>query len=160
VPLLNVTLVPAPDRVVVRLTGDADLSTADLIVDALGQAAGLGARQIVVDTAGVRFWDCSGLHALSRFTAEQEAAGRSCRIVGALPATRRLIEAADLGDRLVLDGPLPARPAPARTEERGDTRMTTGRRTTTPARRMASGRPALVRSGAGTALAVAVRRRA
>ncbi|MCW2635752.1 MAG: anti-sigma-factor antagonist [Blastococcus sp.] len=156
-PLLNVTLVPAPDRVVVRLMGDADLSTAELIADALGQAAGLGARQIVVDAAGVRFWDCSGLHVLSRFTAEQEAGGRSCRIVGALPAARCLIEAADLGAGLVLDGPLPNGPAPARTAERVAVR-TTGRRTTTPARRMASGRP--VRSGAATAMAMTVRRRA
>jgi anti-anti-sigma factor len=159
VPLLNVTLVPAPDRVVVRLTGDADLSTAELIADALGQAAGLDARQIVVDAAGVQFWDCSGLHVLSWFTAEQEGAGRSCRIVGALPAARRLIEAADLGDRLVLDGPLSNRPTPVRTGERAAT-WTTRRRTTTPARRVASGRPASVRSGAATAMAPAVRRRA
>ena len=82
-PLLNVTLVPAPDQVVVRVTGDADLSTAPLIADALSQSAGLGTRQVVVDVAGTHFWDCSGLHALRDFTAELAAEGRSCRIVGA-----------------------------------------------------------------------------
>jgi anti-anti-sigma factor len=158
VPLLNVTLVPAPGRVVVRLTGDADLSTAGLIADALAQAAGLSATQIVVDAAGVRFWDCSGLHVLSGFTAEQAAAGRSCRIVGALPAARRLIEAADLGDRLVLDGP-PSNRVAARSEERAAP-WAARRRTTTPARRGASGRPASIRSGAAPAMALTVRRRA
>jgi hypothetical protein len=47
VPLLNVALVPAPDQVVVRLTGDADLSTVPLLDDALAQAAGLGTRGLV-----------------------------------------------------------------------------------------------------------------
>ena len=108
---LNVALVPAPDQVVVRFTGDADLSTLPVIVEALGHAASLGTRQVVVDLAAARFWDCSGLHALVTFTGRLAAAGRSCRIVGALADTRRLIGLAYLTHRLVLDGPLPARPA-------------------------------------------------
>jgi anti-anti-sigma factor len=111
VPLLNVALVPAPDQVVVRLTGDADLSTVPLVTDALVQAAGLGTRQVVVDVAGARFWDCSGLHALTTFTADLAAAGRACRLVGATRQTRRLIAAADLSDRLHLDGPVAGGPA-------------------------------------------------
>jgi anti-anti-sigma factor len=110
VPQLNVALVPAPDQVVVRLTGESDLSTAPLVLDALVQAAGLGTRQVVVDVAGARFWDCSGLHVLACFTTELMAAGRACRVVGALPATRRLIGMANLAGRLRLDGPLPAGP--------------------------------------------------
>jgi anti-anti-sigma factor len=109
VPPLTVALVPRPDQVVVRLTGDADLSTAPQMADALTQGAGHGTRQVVVDVAGAHFWDCSGLHALASFTGELAAAGRSCRIVGALSATRRLIGLADLADDLVLDGPVPAR---------------------------------------------------
>jgi hypothetical protein len=38
------------------------------------------------------------------FTRELSAAGRACRIVGALPATRRLISMANLADHLHLDG--------------------------------------------------------
>lgn len=105
-PLLNVTLVPAPDRVVVRITGDADLSTAELLTEALAGVAALGARHVVVDLAAARFWDCSGLHALRALTAQLHAADRSCRLVGAPRATRRLIEAAFLTEDLVLDGPL------------------------------------------------------
>jgi len=122
VPLLNVALVPAPDQVVVRLTGDADLSTVPLLTDALGQAAALGTRVLVVDVAAARFWDSSALRALASVSAGLIRAGRSCRIVGAGPATRRLIRAADLADHLELDGPLreqtPAEPAPARPPRR------------------------------------------
>jgi anti-anti-sigma factor len=112
VPLLNAVLVPGPDQVVLRITGDADLSTTPLVADGLAQAAGLGTRQIVVDVAGARFWDCSGLHALTAFTAGLAAAGRSCRIVAAPAATRRLIALADLADGLNLDGAVRQLPAP------------------------------------------------
>src|SRR3954471_12547047 len=112
VPLLNVALVPAHDQVVVRLTGDADLSTVPLLADALAQAAGLGTRDLVVDIAAARFWDSSALRALATISAELSGAGRGCRIVGAGPATRRLIRAADLTEVLELDGPVGDRAAP------------------------------------------------
>jgi anti-anti-sigma factor len=133
VPQLNAALVPAPDQVVVRFVGDADLSTVLLVAEALTQAAGLGTRQIVVDLGGAHFWDCSGLHALADFTRELSAAGRACRIVGALPATRRLIGMANLAGRLQLDGVL-------------DTASSAGWRAQpvgVPARRPASGHPLL-----------------
>jgi anti-anti-sigma factor len=144
VPLLNVTLVPAPDQVVVRVTGDADLSTAPLIADALNRAAGFGTRQVVVDVAATLFWDCSGLHALSRFTARLSSAERSCRIVGAPARTRRLISAADLGDRLNLDGPAWTRAVTAPAEP--PVPRPAVARTAVPARRGTSGHPVPIRS--------------
>jgi anti-anti-sigma factor len=102
--MLNVVLVPGPDQVVVRLTGETDLSTAPLLADALAQAGRLRTPQIVVDLAAVRFWDVSGLHALVAFTVALAAADRTCRIVGAPAATRRLIELADLAPELNLGG--------------------------------------------------------
>jgi anti-anti-sigma factor len=108
VTLLNVTLVPAPDRVVVRLHGDVDLSTGSVLTDALGRAARLSARLVIVDVAAARFWDCSGLRALTAFTAELAQADRACRLVGAPATTRRLIGAAGLTDSLDLDGPIDA----------------------------------------------------
>jgi anti-anti-sigma factor len=107
---LNVALVPGPDQVVVRFTGEADLCTSPVITEALGRAALLGTRQVVVDVATTKFWDVSGLHALVAFSAELTAAGRSCRIVGALADTRRLIRLADLAEHLVLDGAVPGPP--------------------------------------------------
>jgi anti-anti-sigma factor len=110
-PLLTVTLVPAPDQVVVRVTGDSDLSTVAVLTDGLARAAALGSRRVVVDLAGARFWDCSGLHTLCSFTAELHAADRACRLVGAPRATRQLIRAALLTEHLVLDGALSELPA-------------------------------------------------
>jgi anti-anti-sigma factor len=107
-PQLNVALVPAPDQVVVRLTGDADLSTVPLVSDALQQATGLGTRQLVVDVAAARFWDVAVLHVLADVTRQLVADGRGCRIVGAPAATRRLIRLADMGEELDLDGPVSA----------------------------------------------------
>lgn len=105
-PQLNVALVPAPDQVVVRVTGEADLSTAGLVTDALTQAAALGTESVVVDVAAARFWDCSALHALATFTTDLARAGRRCRVVGATAATRRLVVLADFATTLVLDGPV------------------------------------------------------
>jgi len=155
-PLLNVILVPAPDQVVVRVTGDADLSTAPLIADALSQAGDLGTRQVVVDVATTRFWDCSGLHALSAFTARLRAADRTCRIVGAPARTRGLISAAHLGDRLHLDGPVPQpRTSPAAADRPVEWAVP-GR--AMPARRATNGHPVPVGSQR-TGSALALRRR-
>ena len=107
-PQFNATLVPGPDQVVVRLTGDADLSTAPFVADVLARAGSLGTRQVVVDLGSARFWDCSGLHALVGFTRELAVAGRACRIAGAQPDTRRLIGMANLAGDLQLDGVAPA----------------------------------------------------
>jgi anti-anti-sigma factor len=109
-PQLTVALVPAPDQIVVRLTGDADLSGVPLVSDSLARAAALGTRQVVVDVAGARFWDCTVLHALAVATRYLTGDGRACRIVGAPAATRRLIRLADMSHELELDGPVSAVP--------------------------------------------------
>lgn len=109
-PLLTVVLVPAPDRIVVRLTGETDLSTAPLLNNELAGAAAQGTRSVIVDVARVRFWDCSGLHALADLTSQLARAGRQVRIVGAGPDTRRLIGMADFGAALELDGPVQLSP--------------------------------------------------
>jgi anti-anti-sigma factor len=106
VPHLQVALVPGPDQVVVRVTGDADVTTVSRLTDALRRAAGLGTGRVVVDVAGTRFRDRSGLHALTVFTDTLAPAGRQCRVVGAPADTRRLVRDAGLADRLELDGPL------------------------------------------------------
>ena len=113
-PPLTVALVPAPDRIVVRLTGETDLSTAPLLADDLVRAAAHGTPTLIVDVSGVRFWDCSGLHVLADLSAELRTAGRQCRIVGAGPATRRLIAMADFTAALELDGPVPLADRPRR----------------------------------------------
>ena len=129
-PLLTVALVPAPDRIVVRLTGETDLSTAPQLTAELTRAAEQGTRSVIVDVSGLRFWDCSGLHALADLTSELDRADRHVRLVGAGRQTRRLIAMADFSAALELDGPVsldqrahrqpsppPAAPVWARLEE-------------------------------------------
>ena len=111
-PQLTVALVPTPDQVVVRLTGESDLSTTALLTEALRRAEDHGTRVVVVDLARARFWDCSGLHALAELTARLRADHRECRLVGATAPTRRLIAMADFSAALELDGPV-ATPVPA-----------------------------------------------
>ena len=103
-PPLTAALVPAPDRIVVRFVGETDLSTAPSFAAELARAAAHGTRWVLVDVSRLRFWDCSGLHALAYLTAELAQAGRQVRIVGAGAATRRLIAMADFTDALELDG--------------------------------------------------------
>ena len=106
VPLLTVALVPAPDLIVVRLTGETDLSTAPQLSAELARAAERGTGSVIVDVSGVRFWDCSGLHALADLSSELGRAGRQVRLVGAGRQTRRLIAMADFSSQLELDGPV------------------------------------------------------
>jgi anti-anti-sigma factor len=108
VPQLTVALVPAPDQVVVRMTGEADLSTDAQLREALDRAAAYGTRCVVVDVSLARFWDCSGLHALADVTARLRAADRQCRIVGATAPARQLIAMAVFTGALDLDGPVDA----------------------------------------------------
>ena len=105
-PPLTAVLVPAPDRIVVRFAGETDLSTAPSFSAELTRAAARGTRTVIVDVSGLRFWDCSGLHALADLTAELAQGGRHVRIVGAGAATRRLIAMADFTAALELDGPV------------------------------------------------------
>jgi len=99
VPLLTVSVAPAADRVVVRLAGEADLSTRPLLDQGLADAAAEG-DPIEVDLGAVRFFDASCLGALGVFRARLSASGRTCRLVGVPPRTRRIIDLAGLGDLL------------------------------------------------------------
>ncbi|MGY1641451.1 STAS domain-containing protein [Geodermatophilus sp. SYSU D00703] len=140
-PHLRVALVPAPDQVVVRLTGDAETATVDRLTTALQEAAALGTRRVVVDVAGARFADSSALQALTVFTAVLGSTGRQCRVVGAPAATRRQVRVAGLADRLELDGPLagedPVRPSATATPVAGPVPAAAG-----PAGRAVAVRPA------------------
>jgi anti-anti-sigma factor len=113
---LSVAVVPAPDQVVVRLTGDAARPTLPRLAAGLTRAAEHGTASVVVDVAGTRFPDGAALRALVVFSDTLSAAGRRCRLVGAPAATRRLVAESGLAGVLELDGPLtgadPVRPRP------------------------------------------------
>ena len=91
--LLTITVsVPAStDAVVVRLSGEADLSTAAQLRRDLRTAAAAG-MPVEIDLSDVQFADSSCVTALSAFTSDLRAAGRTCRLVGVSRRTRRLLE--------------------------------------------------------------------
>jgi anti-anti-sigma factor len=93
VPLLTVSVsVPAArDAVVVRLTGEADDTTASLLDRELRSAAAAG-LSLEIDLAGVEFADSSCVTALSAFASDLRSTGRSCRLVAVPTRTRRLLE--------------------------------------------------------------------
>jgi anti-sigma B factor antagonist len=99
VPLLTVAVAPVADRVVVHLAGEADLSTQALLDQGLQDAAAAG-DPIEVDLGDVRFFDSSCLGTLGSFSARLSESGRTCRLVGVPPRTRRIIDLAGLGDLL------------------------------------------------------------
>jgi anti-anti-sigma factor len=99
VPLLTVAVAPSPDRVVVRLEGEADLSTRPLLDRGLSEAAAAG-DPVEVDLGGVRFFDSSCLGVLGAFSARLGASGRTCRLVAVPPRTRRLIGLTGLDELL------------------------------------------------------------
>jgi anti-anti-sigma factor len=101
VPLLTVAVAAAADRVVVRLSGEADLSTRPLLDRGLADAAATG-DPVEVDLGRVRFCDSSCLGALGAFTTRLRAGGRTCRLVAVPPRTRRLIDLTGLGAQLEL----------------------------------------------------------
>lgn len=53
-----------PGVALMRLQGEIDLSSADVLTDQFAQCAGQGLTDMVVDATGVTFMDSTGLHAL------------------------------------------------------------------------------------------------
>jgi anti-sigma B factor antagonist len=49
---------------ILRLKGEIDLSSAELVTDGLAKCAGQGLTDMVIDATGVTFMDSTGLHAL------------------------------------------------------------------------------------------------
>ena len=99
-PLLEIEVVPDGAGVVVRLTGEADLSTGAELSARLRAAAGHGGGAVLVDVAGLRYCDCSAVRTLAGFAGELRSDGRSCRLVGASGRVRRMLELAGFPDLL------------------------------------------------------------
>ena len=49
---------------ILRLKGEIDLSSAELVTDGFAALAGRGLTDVVIDATGVTFMDSTGLHAL------------------------------------------------------------------------------------------------
>jgi anti-sigma B factor antagonist len=88
-----------PDTSVVAVYGEVDQSNAHLLRESLASALQSGKTRLVINGAGIRFLDSSGIAALL------EARGRvaSLVIVDAPHAVRRLIDVTGLGEVMVVE---------------------------------------------------------
>lgn len=89
--LLGIAVESLQSGVVIRLTGEADLSTVGQLRDALnGQISG-GARQLTIDMSGLRFADSSSIRALTEAHLALKAQGGSLELVHPQPNVARIL---------------------------------------------------------------------
>jgi anti-sigma B factor antagonist len=91
-----------PTRVRVKVTGELDIATVPLLVEALRAVEREHDRTIVLDLGGLTFTDASGLHAIA--TASSRAQRRGRRLVVARPSEQilRLFELSGIEQSLEL----------------------------------------------------------
>lgn len=95
------TSCPSPGTVWVALSGEIDLSTADVL--RTGLLAVLPAQhpgRVEIDFAGVTFLDCSGLGVLVVVNKVAARTGCQMRIINVQPIVRRILEVSGLLDVL------------------------------------------------------------
>ncbi len=90
------TSAAAPDRVVVTLAGECDLSVRDEMTAAL-DAAVRAARVVVVDAARLEFLDSSGMNALIAAYRAAGLAGGRLYLVNATGVVAELLELTGVG---------------------------------------------------------------
>jgi anti-anti-sigma factor len=84
--------------VVIRLTGQLDLSTARVVDSQIGRLDGLLSRPVVLDLQGLEFLDCSGARPLTRLSAELASHGGRLTVSGATRLVAYVLVAAGLGE--------------------------------------------------------------
>jgi anti-anti-sigma factor len=99
VPLFEIEVIPAGERVVVRLAGDLDLGTVKRFEDALRVALN-GYRSLIVDLRRVGFLDSEGLNTLLRVAHWAGQRGVAFRLVRGSRRVDRLFDLTDTRSRL------------------------------------------------------------
>lgn len=89
--LLGIAVESQPFGVVIRLSGETDLSTVGQLRDALdGQISG-GVRQLTIDLSGLRFADSGSIQALTDAHLALKAQGGSLELVNPQPNVARIL---------------------------------------------------------------------
>ena len=88
---------------VVLVDGELDVATAPGLGEELTPLAEAG-RDLVLDLAGVRFCDCTGLSLFLRVQKQAAACGGSLHLTAATVQVRRLVTVARLSDVLPVTG--------------------------------------------------------
>jgi anti-anti-sigma factor len=86
-----------PD-VVVRVSGEVDISNADMLEEAIQQYLGDNPRDLTLECGGLRFIDSTGLSLTVRLHNELAERGHRLVLTGLAPAVRRPFEATNLTD--------------------------------------------------------------
>lgn len=102
--LLHVSAEPLEDAIVVRATGEIDVSTIDLLRREL-YTAGEEAATVLLDLSDVTFMDSTGLHLLLEATNSAAVSNRGFFIVRSSPVVQRLIEVSGAGAVLMVVDP-------------------------------------------------------
>ena len=91
------------ELVEINLEGEVDLSSADILREALAEGLQSGATTVIVDAARLTYLDSSGIACL--VVALKDAAAVGSRLVVRQPTAtvRRVLEITEL-DRILLDG--------------------------------------------------------
>lgn len=80
------------ERLVVRLTGDLDVSNRDELREVLDALLAAGSPHLVVDVSGLAFADCAGLSVLIEARERLAGRGRTLTVTAPQPIVRRLLE--------------------------------------------------------------------
>ena len=92
VSLLGIAVESQQFGVVIRLSGETDLSTVGQLRDALdGQISG-GVRQLTIDLSGLRFADSGSIRALTAAHLALKAQGGSLELLHPQPNVARILE--------------------------------------------------------------------
>jgi anti-sigma B factor antagonist len=81
VSLLGIAVESRQFEVVIRLSGEADLSTLGQLRDALNEQISGGARQLIIDLSGLRFADSGSIRALTDAHLALKAQGGTLELV-------------------------------------------------------------------------------
>jgi anti-sigma B factor antagonist len=102
--LLHVTVEPFEDAIVVRATGEVDMSTVHLLRRELDTARAREASALL-DLSGVTFMDSTGLHLLIDASHTSATSDWGFFVVRLSGAVRRLIEVSGAGDVIMVVDP-------------------------------------------------------
>ena len=95
---LHVVACASVDAVRIRVSGELDISTVDVLREALSAEVAAGGPAVVeVDMAATSFCDSVGLCGLAAARAELQEAGRTMTIVEASRPVRRVLELSGMG---------------------------------------------------------------
>jgi anti-sigma B factor antagonist len=95
----RIIVVAEGDPVRISVRGALDLASASDLDDAFVSLGALHPPLVLLDLAGVTFFDSSGLRALMRVTSRCEELGTTVRLLDPPPQTRRVMEVTGTLDR-------------------------------------------------------------